>query len=171
MRLIKLALLSFIFLFLLVTGISLFIPSSVRISKAVNIHAAFDSVYQEVSKIQNWKNWHPALKDLLEDEFVFLEDGSMKVKNDFLRITQKNKNEVMAEFRKEGGRSLVSGMNFISHPPGDSLTVQWYMEFRLHWYPWEKFRSLFYENIYGVQMEQGLSNLRQLMESRRSSLN
>lgn len=171
MRLVKLALLSFIFLFLLVTGISLFIPSKVRISKAVNMHTEFDSVYLEVSTIKNWRNWHPALKDIGDDEFVYLQDGSMKVKNDQLMIIQKNKQEVIAEFRNKGGNPLVSGMKFITHPQVDSLTIQWYMEFKLRWYPWEKFRSLFYENIYGVQMEQGLSNLKQLMDDRRSSFN
>jgi hypothetical protein len=45
------------------------------------------------------------------------------------------------------------------------------MDFKLKWYPWEKFKSLFYENFYGVQMEQGLSNLKELSEHRRSSIN
>ena len=134
------------------------------------MHAEFDSVYKEVSNIQTWKNWHPALIDLQAEEFVFLEDGSMKVKNDFLKIMQKDKNVVIAEIKKEGGRPLLSGMKFITHPQVDSLSIQWYLDFKLRWYPWEKFRSLFYENIYGVQMEQGLSNLKQLMEARRSSL-
>lgn len=171
MRLIKLALISFILLFLLITGISLFIPAKVRISKAVNIHAEFESVYKEVSNIQNWRNWHPALIDIRDEEFVYLQDSSMKVKDDLLKITKKNNQEVLAEFKKSGGNPLISGMKFISYPRVDSLTIQWYMEFKLRWYPWEKFRSLFYENIYGVQMEQGLSNLKQLMEYRRSSLN
>lgn len=166
MNFIKLAFLSFLFLFVLITGISLFIPSAVRISKAVNIQAELDSVYREVSIIQNWKNWHPVLKDLPAENFIYLEDGSMQVKDNFLRIIQKNKSELIAEFKKEGGRPLVSGMKLISHPLVDSITLQWYMDFKLRWYPWEKFRSLFYENIYGVQMEQGLSNLKQLMENR-----
>lgn len=172
MRLIKLALLSFIFLFMLVTGISLFIPSTVRISKAVNIDADQDKVYHEISNIQNWKNWHPSLKSLADDEFVFMEDSSLKVKNDYIKIIQRDDKEVIAEFRNENGRPLRSGMKIILYGSKvDSLTLQWYMDFGLRWYPWEKFRSLFYENIYGVQMEQGLTNLKQLMELNRSSLN
>ncbi len=172
MRLIKLALLSFIFLFLLVTGISLFIPSSVMISKAVNMHAEPDSVYLEISNIRHWKKWHPALKGLADDEFIFMADSSMKVKNDFIKIIQRDKAEVLAEFRNEKGRPLLSGMKIITHGSNtDSLTVQWYMVFKLRWYPWEKFRSLIYENIYGIQMEQGLANLKQLIELNHSSLN
>jgi hypothetical protein len=134
------------------------------------MHAEIDSVYHEVSIIQNWKKWHPSLKDQPENEFSFLKDGSMKIKNDYLKITDTSKELVLAEFRKEGGRPLISGMKFFTHEKVDSLTVQWYMEFKLRWYPWEKFRSLFYENIYGIQMEQGLSSLKQLMEGDRSSL-
>ena len=62
------------------------------------------------------------------------------------------------------GSSVISGFKTIRHS-GDSLTLQWYMDFKLKWYPWEKFRSLFYENIYGVQMEQGLSNLKELAKN------
>jgi hypothetical protein len=62
------------------------------------------------------------------------------------------------------GKPVVSGFKTIRHP-GDSSTLQWYMDFNLKWYPWDKFRSLFYENIYGVQMEQGLSNLKELSKN------
>jgi len=64
----------------------------------------------------------------------------------------------------EKGKPVISGFKTIRHP-GDSLTLQWYMDFKLKWYPWEKFRSLFYENIYGVQMEQGLHNLKELAKN------
>lgn len=171
MRFIKLALLSFIFLFLLVTGISMLIPSHVRISKAVNMQADIDSLYREVSIINNWRNWHPALKNLPADEFIFLKNGGMNVKDDYLKIIQLKSDEIIAEINKGEGRPIISGMKITSHTQTDSLTVQWYIDFRLRWYPWEKFRSLFYENIYGIQMEQGLANLKQLMESRHSSIN
>ena len=167
MRVIKLAFLSFIFLFLLVTVISLFIPSNLRISKAINMQTDIDSVYDQISVLKNWKNWHPALKDLQDDEFMFAEDGIMQIRNDRLKITETKKDEVVTELRKDNGRPIISRIKIISHQQSDSLTVQWYFDFRLRWYPWEKFRSLFYENIYGVQMEQGLANLKELMEARR----
>jgi hypothetical protein len=161
MRFIKLAILSFIFLFLLVTAISLFIPSHIRISRALNMLAEQDSVYSSVSVIQHWRDWHPALKDLPAADFVMMENGGMKVKNDYLKIIRSDKAEVLTELKKQEGRPVISGMKLITHQQSDSLTVQWYMDFQLRWHPWEKFRSLFYENIYGAQMEQGLANLKQ----------
>ena len=59
MRLIKLALLSFVFLFLLITGFSLFIPSTVRISRATGIMAPKEVIMKQVAEPGNWKNWFP----------------------------------------------------------------------------------------------------------------
>jgi hypothetical protein len=38
------------------------------------------------------------------------------------------------------------------------------MDFHLKWYPWKKFSSLFFENTYGVMMQEGLENMRNLTE-------
>ena len=71
MRVIKLAILSFIFIFLLITLISLFIPGNIRISKATNIAADDRVVYTYVDELPDWKQWHPALKNVPEDELPF----------------------------------------------------------------------------------------------------
>ena len=67
MRLLKLAILSFIFLFLLITLISLFIPGSIRISKATNIAADDKVVYTYIDDLPDWRQWHPALKTVPEN--------------------------------------------------------------------------------------------------------
>ena len=164
MRLLKLAFLSFIILFIVVTIISLFIPSHIRISKATNIPADDTVVYSNISQLSNWKNWHPALKSIPENEIQKISDSSIKVKGTKIAITQRKDDELITEMETDKGKPVVSGFKTIRHQ-GDSSTLQWYMDFRLRWYPWEKFRSLFYENIYGIQMEQGLSNLKELSKN------
>ena len=161
MRLIKLAILSFIILFIVVTIISLFIPSHIRISKATNIPADDTIVYSNINDLAKWRDWHPALKNLSENEIQNLSGSSIKVKGTTIAITQRKDDELIAEMVADDGRPIVSGFKTIPHP-GDSSTLQWYMDFKLRWYPWEKFRSLFYENIYGVQMQEGLTNLKEL---------
>ena len=165
MRFIKLAILSFFFLFLLVTGISLFIPSHLRVSKAINVEATDEQVFYYIGNLSEWKRWHPALKNLPESEITVKVDQSLFVRGSVIRIIEKRPDEIVTEIKNEGGRPVMSGMKLMHHSQSDSLTLQWYMDFRLHWYPWEKFRSLFYENIYGVQMEQGLSNLKELSKN------
>lgn len=165
MRLIKLAILSFIILFLVVTVFSLFIPSSIRISKATNIAPDDSLIITSISDLSKWKNWHPALKDLQPGE-IEEKDSAIYVKGTTISILERMSGEVVTEMKTDDGRPIISG--FKTFPPaGDSATLQWYMDFDLRWYPWEKFRSLFYENIYGVQMEQGLSNLKELSNAAR----
>ena len=58
MRVIKFALISVVVLFLLVTGISLFIPSHIRISRAINMKADRDDIMDQINDAANWKNWY-----------------------------------------------------------------------------------------------------------------
>lgn len=171
MRVVKLAILSFIFIFLLITLISLFIPSTIRISKAINITPDDTTVYTYIEKLPNWKYWHPALKGISENEFQYSGETSVKVKGTTIEIVDRKEQEVVTRMVNDNGRPIVSALKVIRHQQGDSSILQWYMDFKLPWYPWEKFKSLFFENIYGVQMEQGLANLKELSEGRRSSIN
>ena len=169
MRLIKLAILSFIFLFLLVTIISLFIPSHVRISRATNLAADDSTTFQYISDLPEWRKWHPSIKNVPDSNFTVYKDMSIRVHNTRIAIAERSPGGIVTEISENNGRPIISGFNLIRHQQSDSSTLQWYIDFKLRWYPWEKFRALFYENIYGVQMEQGLHNLKELSEDRSSS--
>ena len=171
MRIIKLAILSFIFIFLLITIISLFIPGSIRISKATNIAADDKVVYTYIDELPDWRQWHPALTNVPENEFAVLKDSSIRVRGTTIRVVARRNEEIITEMVTDNGRAIISVLKVIRHQQGDSSTLQWYMDFKLGWYPWEKFKSLFFENIYGFQMEQGLENLKSLSEGNRSSIN
>lgn len=171
MRIIKLAILSFILIFLLITLISLFIPGSIRISKATNIAADDKIIYTYIDELPDWKQWHPALKNVPENEFAVLNDSSIRVQGTTVRVVERKNEELITEMVTDNGRPIISVLKVIRHQEGDSSTLQWFMDFKLRWYPWEKFKSLFFENIYGFQMEQGLENLKSLSEANRSSIN
>ncbi|HJS54461.1 MAG TPA: hypothetical protein VJ765_07960, partial [Chitinophagaceae bacterium] len=100
--------------------------------------------------------------DVPEKEFIIFSDTTLKLRNTTINVVEKKDEEIVTEMATDGGRPIRSGLKLIRHQPGDSATLQWFMDFKLRWYPWEKFRSLFFENIYGVQMEQGLANLKEL---------
>jgi len=63
-RLIKLAFISITFFALLITGISLFFPSQVTISKAINIGVSRDSILNQIRNIDNWKKWYAGFDTL-----------------------------------------------------------------------------------------------------------
>ena len=78
MKIIKLAILSVIFLFAVVLIISLFIPSHIRISRAVNLKPTADSVLTKINDINSWKEWYPGFDTMIIEVggFLFLIDFS-----------------------------------------------------------------------------------------------
>lgn len=167
MRFIRLFLISFIVLFLIITGISLFIPSHVRISKAIDIRASRDSIVAQLADPAQWKHWYPGL----DTAALYYEQGVPKgvitnrQSNAFILITEATGKEVVTEFKGFRNKQVVSGWNLIPAADSATVTVQWYMDFSLRWYPWEKFSSLVLEKNYRPVMEQGLANLKKQVEN------
>ena len=151
-QLIKLGLISIVFLFLVITGISLLIPSHIRLSKAINMGGTNESILYYVRNKNTWPQWHPA----------FMQDTSNRNSNMVITPRLDNDSEVLYQMQLPGKRPVMSGWKVYHHASTDSLTLQWYMDFHLPWYPWQKFGSLLYEGTYGRMMEQGLNNLKKL---------
>ena len=155
MRVIKLGLISIVFLFLVATAISLLIPSHIRISKAINLSAQKNVVVGYIKDTTKWKQWHPA----------FIPSDSAK-KFPAITIIPKavNDSEVVMQMQQENKTAVISGWKIYEYASTDSITLQWYMDFNIKWYPWQKIGSMFYENTYGVMMQEGLTNMKQLVQ-------
>lgn len=155
MRLIKLAFLSFIILFLIVTAMSLMIPGHVRISRAVNLKTEEDSVRLWVRDTGQWPRWHPAFQGA---------NASNRLAEKRTTITPVVENDSLVQLRwqQQGQQPVLHSWQIHRYAYTDSVTLQWYMDFHLQWYPWQKFSSLFYEGTYGKMMEQGLENIRKM---------
>ena len=166
MRIIKLGFISIIFFSLLITGISLFFPSHIRISKAIDINASKDSVLNQIKDAANWKKWYPGA-----DTLPLLITGGkttglvLDSLQGIISITNSNDSSVEAVMAGPRIRDAITGWNIYQSAVTNNVTVQWYMDFHLRWYPWEKFGSLVLEGSYGPEMEKGLSNLRRLLEN------
>ncbi len=153
LRWIKLFLLSLFFIFLLATAMSLLVPSHIRISKAVNLHASRDSVWVLIKSTDRWKEWHPA----------FMNESTPPVFPEIkIKTIRSGQDEVVMELQQGNKESVPNGWRMYQSTPADSLTLQWYMDFHLKWYPWKKLSSLFFENTYGMMMEQGLANIKKI---------
>jgi hypothetical protein len=138
-----------------VTAISLLIPADIRISKAINIQADKRSIFTLIDDTAKWKQWHPA----------FIPNDSAR-KFPSIQIIQRSRNDsaITMHLQQAGKPVVVNGWKIYQHSIIDSVTLQWYMDFHLKWYPWKKFGSLFFENTYGVMMEHGLGNIKALAE-------
>jgi hypothetical protein len=165
MHYIRLVLISFIVLVIVVTGISLFIPSHVKISRATDINASKEKVMSLVSDPANWPQWYP-VKDSLS---LLVIDGKPKgIGNDAkggLMITGITDSSVLAKSIGPGSRQAETGWNVLPGANPNNVAVQWYMDFHLGWYPWEKFAGLLLDKSYGPMLEQGLTNLKKTAES------
>jgi hypothetical protein len=165
MRIIKLAIISFVMLFLLVTVISLFIPSKITISKATRMRATKEKVMEQVADPTQWKNWFPGMDTLPvlytngKATGIILNEKEQR----HLSVTGQTDLSVNAEYFGID-KKVTTGWNILPGATTDSVSVQWQMQFRLRWYPWEKFSSLLFEKQYGIQMEMGLKALKDKLE-------
>lgn len=152
MRLIKLAVISFVILFIIITLFSLLIPSNVRISRAINIASKQEKLLPFLNNKENWKQWNP----------VFMNDSSAKnIQTKFLSVTD---TLILAEWQQASKSPITNGWHIHTVSKADSLTLQWYMDFDLPWYPWKKFESLFFDKVYGTMMQEGLQNVKVKVE-------
>jgi hypothetical protein len=163
-----LILLSFVALFLVIATISLFIPSNVQISKAVLIRASQDIVIRELNDPCRWSEWYPS-PDSVQP---YVDPANNKISGIFLDRDQRNllvmtgggRDEVTAVFKKiDGGRQVPTTWKIIEGSD-TSATLVWNISFHLRWYPWEKFSSLMFDKTYGIQMQEGLNNLKKRLE-------
>jgi hypothetical protein len=159
MRLIKLVIISFVCFFLLLTGFSLLIPSQVRISKAINIGTEKDSIFLLITDTTKWKNWHPGFQKNVQQQ----NSNSSSI---IITPVEQNDSLIIMKLNSTGRKTMLNGWQVYNYASTDSLTLQWYMDFHLEWYPWQKFGSLFYEDTYGKMIEAGLVNLKKLVETK-----
>jgi hypothetical protein len=164
MGVIKLGIISLLFFALLITGISLFIPSHVRISKATDINANREVVLAQLNNPVNWKAWYPGA----DSSDYFMVDGKIKgiTTGDLqgLIINEASDSTISTVNAGPNSRKGESGWNIFNGRTPNTVTVQWYMDIHLRWYPWDKFSSLLLEKRYGPMMELGLDKLKKLLE-------
>jgi len=175
-RILRLLVLSFVFLFLMVTAISLLMPSHVRISRAINIHASASDVWRQVDDLHSWKEWNPFFSRLSPDEIEYIDTSlgkptAMKIKETVIQLMEMKTDKRIFIMHTGGKKPVINGWKFINQSGSDTGTLQWYIDLDLRWYPWEKFASLLFEKSYGAQMEQGLNKIKKIVEASRTSFN
>jgi hypothetical protein len=160
MRLLRFALFSFLLLFLLITVVSFFFPSHVRVSRAIDIMAPADKVHEQLSRANQWKNWLPGGDTLLLVEEKGQAIGIRTPNGNALVISAISADQIQAKGTLNASIKASMGWQIIGDSAAAHRTVQWYMDFYFDWYPWEKFASLLLEPRYGAYMELGLQRLK-----------
>jgi hypothetical protein len=163
MRIIKLAVISFVILFVLATAISLLLPSSITISRAIDIYSSKDTVYDQINNIEKWKSWI-ANRDTLP---VSVNHTGQKVFNlgtTKAWITSSTKKQILTKWQVGEGQILPAEFNFVEQDGSTYITLQWKFVQKVKWYPWEKLASIVSDKILGQFMEASLDNLKSHVE-------
>jgi hypothetical protein len=161
MRFVKLGLISAVILFIIIYLFSLIIPSTVRVSRAVNISAPKDSLVAQLTDLRQWHFWNEMASNRESGNQQFTESS---ITSGELIITKKGKvgDTLLTDWQQKNARVLNSGFTWYG---GDGeLVLQWYFDIKLRWYPWEKFGSIVFDKQLGPPMEKSLGNLKKLLE-------
>src|SRR5215470_10763585 len=100
MRFLRLVIISLVFFSLIITGISLFIPSHVTISRVVHINGSREAAMDELSDPTRWKDWYPAA----QSADLYYENGTIRglilddIKKRYIVLNDVKGNEVVAAY-------------------------------------------------------------------------
>lgn len=167
MKFIKLAIISFIVLFLIITGIGLLLPSTVRVTRNITIHASQDTLYRCISDVKYWKLWMEGAKN---NNITFLSNKTagagtkVLIGNQRMDMTAATKNEVVTVWEGGNGRYQTGVFQLSGDSTTGNTNLNWYFEQKLNWYPWERISAISSDKILGPGMEQSLDNLKALFE-------
>ena len=169
MKLIKLAVISIVILFLVITGIGLLLPSTVRVTRNINIHATQDTLYRYVGDVKYWKLWMEGAKD---SAIVFISKQTAgagtkaMIGSQRMDMTKAGKSEVETVWESGNGRFQTGVFQLAGDSATGSTNLNWYFERQLNWYPWERLSAIASDKILGPGMEQSLDNLKAIFENK-----
>lgn len=171
MRLIKLGLVGLVGMAVLFTIMGLLIPSSVKIARGVLVQTDSATVMQYINNTHSWQEWMPWVKT---DSGVIVqvspqENGTgafmrwvtLDAKKGRLEITGYAPGEVQVLHQFEGMNDAKGGFRIRSMQGSNQTELQWFLEYPLRWYPWERFYGIFLDHLFGPILQQGLEKAQQ----------
>ncbi len=158
MRLIKLVIISLLVLASIVTAISSLFPSTVIVSRAMEVSANSKQIAHYVSDLNQWDKW---MSDWKANKASW-KDSTVYIGTQTLKLVSKNDSSVTYDWVATGQRPYLVRFEWIPLQTG-IYVIHWSFEQHVKWYPWEKFQTLLNEKVLGYKMETELANLRELL--------
>jgi hypothetical protein len=167
MKRFRVILISLVVLFSIIMIFSMLIPANTRVSRAINIKTHRDSLKQALLDIKQWVKWHPNLKNFSDSNPVtYSADGEknwLKYNGFTMQVTPAGDTAIDVDMTNREGKKLHSAIKLVNLNR-DTCVVNWYAQFHSSWYPWEKFRSMFFDQLYGPSLDSNLLKLKQYAE-------
>ena len=154
MKLIKLAVISALLLSVLVTAISLLFPSTVIVSRAIEVKSTSEKIAFYAADLNQWSAW---MSDWKQNE-VRLQNDTAFIGTQLIHFESKTDSSVNYQWVATGQAPYVVKIEWFPLEKGNYV-IHWTFEQQVSWYPWEKFQTLLNENLLGGKMEMELQNL------------
>lgn len=167
MQLLKLALISIVVLFCAVTAIGLLFPSTIEVTRAININAAPDSVKPFVTNISSWKLWmqNTDTANIFFKSAQTSGEGTIaNISGNEITITHLTSDSIQLIWKTPGGKIQTSSFEFIADSLKKVTRLQWHFQQQLKWYPWERFGAMMNDKILGPLMDSSLNILKSKAE-------
>jgi hypothetical protein len=158
---------------ILITLISLLIPSRVMTTKSVTIHAPKEKISPEIKNLKAWRNWHPVFRDDSAAISISNPSSGVGAHADWVQGSKKNNLTITEDFpegiklslNRPGEKPVENSILILPVEEAGTYHVEWRSLTRLKWYPWEKFAGIFVSDITGPGYEAALEGLKKYIEN------
>lgn len=160
-RFIKLAVISFIIFFTLITAIGLLFPPQVTVMRSTTIPQPKERLYSLIADTRNWPIW-------LADSSVSFEQvttnttgkgATVLIGGKKVELLNATPDFIEALWEMREGRNQTSGFYLQPNKHGGGTIVQLYFTQKLNWYPWERIASRLNEKVLGPVLDKNLIKL------------
>ena len=178
MRFVKMFLFVLTGLLVMFTLFGLVMPSSAKLARGVIIQADSATVYKELSDVKDWNKWLPwivadsgAIVQLSpvtnEPGSYFKWKGLCFKSGGTLTLKSFSNQEIKVLHQLQDMNDSEGGFRIRSvGTSGRETEVQWFLEYKLKWYPWERFYGIFLDHIISPALDKGLNNLKEYIEQK-----
>ncbi|MBC7867303.1 MAG: SRPBCC family protein, partial [Gloeobacteraceae cyanobacterium ES-bin-316] len=159
-------------LFVMITLVSLLMPSRVVTSNSIVIKSSSQKIALALRDFNDWKKWHPVFVN--ESSNVVLSNPAAGVNATAAWGTDKEKNKltikkisadlIQFSFSRPGENPVENSIVLFPIKDSPDVQVEWTALTTLKWYPWEKFGGIFLAQITGPGYEAALNNLKTFVE-------
>ena len=132
MKLIRLAVISLALLFIVASLIGALLPSTVLVSRAVNMNTTRDSVMPYIKDTRQWKVWIEGMQD---SSVKIYSSTNAHLGATIVNITQVSDSTVISSWIARSGNFQISTLRLIGDSVQKVTVVQWQFEQKLKWYP------------------------------------
>jgi len=157
---------SIVILSLIVLFLFALFPSTISVTRMVQINSSEDKILNSISDLRSWKTWNefvifPVAKNNLHTKPDSARVDYLRVGGNEILLSGVDRDHVYTLWRR--GDKIFTGQFIVDAKNGPPIVI-WTMNFDVKWYPWEKLASMFYDKQLGPRMEKSLVQLRNELE-------